>query len=343
MRNLGRRRLLQLVVLVPLLAMVAFGGVLVLQTLQAYRGIERLSALEQLVSAASRLTTEALDEESPASVAFAASGSESDRAGMLAARRHSDDAIRAFKASAASAGLSDAKALGVISEIERRLGGLAAFRQKADARTVERRDAGELLQPVTTRLAELFQRIAHLTNQDQLSELLLALHASMQMNDGQKIESARSDVGLKQGRLDAGVYQLWLTGVAKQSIFGRQYDDLGPERVRDQLRAFEAGPDGRAIESLRPKILAAANGDKVSEADASRWRDAMAERNKLWSASVGATRDELTATTKALQERARLSLILYVAAIVMAVMGVMALIHVVLRVVRGLLAELTKA
>ena len=101
--------------------------------------------------------------------------------------------------------------------------GLDAYRQKADARTVERRDAGELLQPITTRLAELFQRIAHLTNQDQLSELLLALHASIQMNDGQKIEAARSDVALKQGALDAAVYQLWLTGVAKQSIFGRQY------------------------------------------------------------------------------------------------------------------------
>src|SRR5260370_11070652 len=84
-------------------------------------------------------------------------------------------------------------------------------------------------------------------------------------------------------------------------------------------------------------------GDGVGEAGASRWRDAMAASNKLWSAAVGATRDELTATTKALQERARLSLMLYVAAIVMAVMGVMALIHVVLRVVRGLLAELTKA
>ena len=185
-------------------------------------------------------------------------------------------------------------------------------------------------------------RIAHLTHQDQLSELLLALHASIQMNDGQKIEAARSDVALKQGALDAAVYQLWLTGVAKQSIFGRQYDDLGPERVRDQLRAFDAGPDGRAIEALRPKILAAANGGKVNEADANRWRDAMAARNTLWSAAVGATRDELTAITQALQEQARLSLILYVAAIVVAALGVMALIRVVLRVVRRLLADARK-
>ena len=343
MRKLGLSRLLQLVVVVPLLAMVAFGGVLVLETLNAYREVERLSALEQLVSAASRLTTEALDVESPASQAFAATGSETQRAEMNAARQHSDEAIRLFKAAAASAGLTDPKALGLISEIEQRLGGLAAVRQKADARTFERRDAGNLLQPITTRLAELFQRIAHLINQDQLSELLLGLHAVMQMNDGQKIESARSDLALKDGRLDAAAYQIWLIGVAKQSMFGNQYDDLGPARVRDQLRAFDAGPDGRTIESLRPSILAAANGGKVSEADAKRWRDAMAARNPVWSAAVGATRDELTATAEALRAHARRTLILYIVTIALAIMGVMVLIRAVLRMVRGLLGELAQA
>src|ERR1700716_2487976 len=128
MRKLGLSRLLQLVVVVPLLAMGAFGGVLVLETLNAYRDVERLSALEQLVSAASRLTTEALDVESPASQAFAATGSEIQRAEMNAARQRSDAAIRSFKAAAASAGLTDPKALGFISEIEQRLGGLEAVR-----------------------------------------------------------------------------------------------------------------------------------------------------------------------------------------------------------------------
>ena len=64
MRKLGLTRLLQLVVLVPLLAMVVFGGVLVTETVQAYREVERLAALEQLVAAASRLTIKALNAES---------------------------------------------------------------------------------------------------------------------------------------------------------------------------------------------------------------------------------------------------------------------------------------
>src|ERR1700674_2090306 len=125
MRKLGLSRLLQLVVLVPLLAMAGFGGVLVLETLNAYREVHRLSALEQLVASASQLTIKALNTESIATQSFVASGSESQRSEMNASRPISDEAIRSFKDAAASAGLSDPKAVGIISEIERRLGGLA--------------------------------------------------------------------------------------------------------------------------------------------------------------------------------------------------------------------------
>jgi hypothetical protein len=60
MPNIGLSRLLQLVVLVPLLAMMAFGGVLVLETLNKYREVERLVRFERLVSAASQLTIKTL-------------------------------------------------------------------------------------------------------------------------------------------------------------------------------------------------------------------------------------------------------------------------------------------
>ena len=76
MRRLALSRLLQLVVLMPLVATVAFGGVLGLETLSTYREVERLSGLEQLVVAASRLTIKALNAESDASQAYVASGSE---------------------------------------------------------------------------------------------------------------------------------------------------------------------------------------------------------------------------------------------------------------------------
>jgi methyl-accepting chemotaxis protein len=342
MRKLGLSRLLQLVVLVPLLAMVAFGGVLVLETLNAYRAIERLSAFDHLIAAASRLTIKALNAESVATQSFVASGSESLRAEMNAARPNSDEAIRSFKSAAASVGLSDLKAVEIVSDIERRLGGLEGYRQKADARTLERRASGDLLQPITAGLADLFQRIAALVNEDQLSALLMGLHAIVQMNDGQRIEAGRMELALRNGPLDAGTYQILLNGLAKQSIFGKQFNDFGPVAGRDRLAAFDAGPDGRAIESLRPNLLAINHGGKVGEVDAKRWRDAMAARNTVWSAVVETTVEALTEKREVLQTGARWRLILYFATSVLAVIVVMGMNRVVLRVVRGLLGELTQ-
>ena len=60
MRTLGFSRLLQLVVVLPLVALTAFSGILVLDTLNGYRDIKRVAELEQLVVAASRLTTVAV-------------------------------------------------------------------------------------------------------------------------------------------------------------------------------------------------------------------------------------------------------------------------------------------
>jgi methyl-accepting chemotaxis protein len=343
MRKLGLSRLLHLVVVVPILAMVAFCGVLVLETLNAYREIENLSEVEELVSAASHLTITALYRESVASLAFVISGSESQRAAMNAARQRADEVIRTFKETAAAARLSDPEAIGIIREIEERLVGVNELRAKADTRTLQRRDAADLLQPITAGLADLFPRLALLINQEQLSQSLLAMQAIMELNKGQRFESGRADIALSSGSLDVPTYQTLQLGISKQMIFGRQFNNFGSARLRDQLRAFEAGPEGRAIEALRPAILAIANGSTVSESDAKRWREAVSARNQVWSATVDSTLDDLTATTDELRARALWQLALYFAASLLAVILVMATNRVVLRVIRGLLGELTRA
>jgi methyl-accepting chemotaxis protein len=343
MRKLGLSRLLHLVVIVPILAMVAFCGVLVLQTLNAYREIENLSEVEELVSAASHLTMTALYGESTTSMAFVISGSESQRAAMNAARQRADEVIRTFKAAAAAARLSDPESIGIIKEIEERLVGVNEFRAKADARTLQRRETGDLLQPITTGLADLFPRLALLINQEQLSRSLLAMQAIMEVNRAQRFESARTDIALSSGSLDAQTYQTLQIGISRQTIFGRQFNNFGSARLRDQLRAFEAAPEGRAIESLRPAILKITNGGTVSESDAKRWREAVSARNQVWSAAVDSTLEDLTATTDELRARALWQLALYFAASLLAVILVIATNGVVLRVIRGLLGELTQA
>jgi methyl-accepting chemotaxis protein len=343
MRKIGLSRLLRLIVLVPLLAMVAFAGVLVLETLNTYREVERLSELEQLVSAASQLSIKALNAESDASQSFAASASAAGRAEMNVTRQRSDAAIRSFTQAARSVKLSDPTSIAIISAIEQHIGDLKGFRAKADAGTLQRRDSGPLLQPITAGVAHLFLRIAHLVNQDKLNELLMALHAIMQMNDGQRIEAGRTAIALSSGPLDPLTYQTLLLGLSKQSTFLEEFDAFGPARARDQLTAFDASPDGRVIESLRPGILAINTGGKVSAAEATRWRNATAARDTVWSAAVGMTLDELTGTMQALEASARWHLIVYVATSLMAVIVIVGMNRAALSLVRRLLGELTQA
>ena len=343
MQKIGLNRLLQLAVLLPLAAMMSFGLVLVFQTVDKYREVERLGALERLITAASGLTVKALNLESAASQAFTASGSQALRNEMVNTRAVSDAAISSFKDAASTSNLTDAKALAIIADIEHRLNDLGDYRQNVDARTLDNRRWGVLLQPITTGLADLFARIAYLLDEDKLVERLLALNAIMQMNDGHKIEANRLETALNTGTLDSATYQLVLTGVAKQTIFGKQFDDFAPAAARERLAQFAAGPDGRAIETLRPAVLAAATGGKVSAADASRWRAAMAARNVVWAAAVGATLADLTATTEDLRADARMRLFIYLGGSLLVAVLAVALSRSVLRMVRRLLGELTRA
>ncbi len=199
MRSLSLSRLLQIVVALPLSALAAFSGILLLDTFDGYRDIERVAALEKIVVAASRMTVTPLNQEIIQALAFVTSGSELDRAEMQAARQRSDQAIVSFKDAAAAAGLSDSKSLEIIGNVGRRLRGFEALRSKADARTLKRRDVGAVLQPITSELADLYHRIVIFIDQGRLSVLLQALNAVTQLNDGQRIESGRTKPALQGG------------------------------------------------------------------------------------------------------------------------------------------------
>jgi methyl-accepting chemotaxis protein len=133
-----------------------------------------------------------------------------------------------------------------------------------------------------------------------------------------------------------------MLGLAKQSIFGRQFDDIGPKALCDEVRAFDAGRLGEAIVKLRPAVLAVNQGGKVSAEDARRWREAMLARNDLWSRAVQATLDELATTTQATYAQSKSRLMAYAGTTLLVVIAVMAMGRIVLRVVRRLLWELTR-
>jgi len=327
---------------VPLVALVAFGATIVVGSLRTYHDIEAVNKLEDLVTAASSLTVFALNQESTKTHPFVGSGSESARAEMMAVRLASDDAIRAFKRAAAASNLSDPQALAFISEIERRLEGLAEFRAKADARTLQRQESGALLQPIAARLADLILRVAMVTNDVQIKNRLLALHAILQLNDGERIEAGRAENALAAGFLDAELYRLLLLGVSKQLTFSKEFANFGSAAAQERLRAFSAGPHGQAIEAMRPAILAFNQGSRLREQDVPRLREALAARNTLTAEVVQATLTELKVETHALRDETLWQTIFYISATALVFIIVIGISRLVGQAVRRLLGELTE-
>jgi methyl-accepting chemotaxis protein len=281
-------------------------------------------------------------DESTKSHPFAASGSQQARAEPMAARQVSDEAIRAFKRAVAAAGMSDSKAVEYISEINRRLEGITAFRAKTDARALQHRDSGVFLQPISARLADLLARIASLTDEVRIKNQLLGLHAILQMNDGVRIEWGRTEDALRGGPLSTDLYQMLMLGLSKQAIFGREFDDFGPVAIQEKLRAFRTGPHGRTIETLRPAIIAINHGGKVSPEDGQRMREALAARNAAMAPAVQATVAELTNATNALRDGVAWRLALYAIATALVLVVVIGVSRFVLGTVRELLRELTR-
>ena len=342
MHRLSLSRLLHLMTFVPLLALVVFGATIVAGSLRTYRDIEAVNALEDLVTAASSLTVVALNAESTKTHPFVATGSENARAEMMATRLASDDAIRTFKRAAAASNLSDPQALEHIGDIERRLDGLTEFRTKADGRTLQRQESGALLQPIASRLADLILRVAMVTNDVQIKNRLLALHAILQLNDGERIEAGRAENALAAGFLDAQLYQLLLLGVSKQATFSKEFANFGSGAAQERLRAFNAGPHGQAIEAMRPAILAFNQGSRVREQDVGRLREALAARNTLTAEVVQVTLTELKDETHALRDETRWRTIIYIAASALLFVFVIQMSRFVRRAVRRLLGDLTE-
>jgi hypothetical protein len=119
MRNLGIGLLLRVIAIVPLLALAAFGGILVKQSYDEYRDITHVAALQRLASSAATLAT-AVPRESQFSYPYLASGAEADRARMLDYRPLTDRTFANLKTAANEAGLTDTAAIELVDAIGKR-------------------------------------------------------------------------------------------------------------------------------------------------------------------------------------------------------------------------------
>jgi methyl-accepting chemotaxis protein len=343
MRKLGLRLLLSLILIFPLVALAGFAAILVGDSWTGYREVERLSAVQRLVSATTYLAMTAMPSEGRATYPYLISGTAELRAKLDEQRQVTDRAFAAFKDAAAQSGLADQKLLDLVRHLETRMGGIAAIRQKVDARTMTRPEMSSFLQPNTAAGIDIIGRIAGLPETDRIRAHVMALQAALQMGDGGLIESGRGEIAFKDGALDAVQYRLLIHGLELQLTFGKQLENFAPASVLAELKAFTEGAHGKHIAKVTPLLLDINKGAKLDPADWPMWTEADVQRRALWARNIGTIDAALNAATHKMRMDAQRHLAWY-ASVALLVIGLMiGLGYLALRTIRKLLQGLTQA
>src|SRR5262245_43709828 len=117
MRKLGLSQLLFVILLLPLLALAVFAGILVNDSWNNYREVQRLALLQRLASATANFAMVAMPGEGRATYPFLGSGSEETRAKMVEQRKVTDRIFAELKEAAAEAALDDPQVRELLQKI----------------------------------------------------------------------------------------------------------------------------------------------------------------------------------------------------------------------------------
>jgi methyl-accepting chemotaxis protein len=343
MRKLGLRLLLSLILIVPLIALAGFAAILVGDSWTSYREIERLSAIQRFVSATTHLAMTAMPGEGRATYPYLASGTAELRAKLEEQRKVTDRSFASFKEAAAQSGLADQKLLDLVRHLETRMAGIAAIRQRVDARTITRPEMSSFLQPNTAACIDIIGRIAGMPETDRIRAHVVALQAALQTADGGLIESGRGEIAFKDATLNAVQYRLLIHGLELQASFGKQLENFAPASVLAELKAFTEGPHGKHIAKITPLLLDINKDAKLDPADWPMWTEADFQRRAMWARNIGTIDATLSAATHKLRMDAQRHLAWYAGVAILVISLVIGLGYLVLRTIRQLLQGLTQA
>jgi methyl-accepting chemotaxis protein len=339
MRHLGLGLLLRVIAIVPLLALAAFGGVLVKQSFDEYREITRVVALQRLVSAAAAYSS-GIPQESQASYPFLASGQEADRARMLARRPITDRIFVELREAAAAANLTDTSAIEILGKIEGRKPAFDALRQKFDTRTTERAEATSTLQPMVALGIDLIGRMGGLTNNSIIARRMIALQATLQTMDGNYLESSRAQLA-KDGPLKSGMLRQMQHGIELQNIFGALLANYASPGIVAEVQAFNSR-FAPVVAEVRPKVLDLQPNEKLSAEALQRWLDREKEIRNFWPQTVVKAEQELASEANRLSSTALTSLWVFSLATALVIAIIIGVSATVLRTVRRLFAGLNR-
>jgi methyl-accepting chemotaxis protein len=306
MHRIAFSKLLSVIVLIPVAALTLFAGTLIYESWSHYHDLVRASSLLRLAVAATRFAVIAMPAEGAASRDYLAGG---DKAKLDAQRRITDDLYRATRETAAA---NVAKNPGIeehLKAIEEGMRDIAAMRDKIDAKMA----TPAILTPVFVRTSghaiDAVGTMATVVSDAVLSRQVLALYATLHFGDGLLSQRGAGQVILTDGQAPPGLFLLLTSGVTRQTIFGKLFNDLAPAEAVRQYQAFDSA-GGRELQELR-EIALKNSGTPASPEQAKRWVDLYREMTTVLTSIFTSTADLISAEAEQLMTAAWRELVIY--------------------------------
>jgi diguanylate cyclase (GGDEF)-like protein len=292
----------------PLLALLAFAGLLAARTYDTWHNVEQTVALERVINAVEEYDR-AIPDETITSLGALQTGSAAMFAKLPALRVRAAASVENLRRQAAASGLSDPIALAYLNaalSID-----LKAHNARIDARTetlglILRTIRAPVLQSI-----ELVGRLAVLSTSPEVSRLMLAHNVAMWMNDALLVERGVRPIAGPDGRLALDPASGEATGVAQQELLALQFERLASPEVLPAWHRFLNDPSAATVRTMRRTILGVGEGGRLDPAGLDRWVAAMDLRLGLMKPVLAGSSAALRHTVMALQAGASRALISY--------------------------------
>jgi methyl-accepting chemotaxis protein len=337
MHRIAFSKLLSVVVLIPVAALTLFAGTLIYESWSRYNDLVRASSLLRLAVAATRFAVIAMPAEGAASRDYLAGG---DKAKLDAQRRITEELYRAVRETAAA---NVAKNSGVeehLKAIEAGMRDIAAMRDKIDARTATPATLTPLFVRTSGHAIDAVGTMATVVSDAVLSRRVLTLYATLHFGDGLLSQRGAGQLILSDGQASPGLFLLLTSGVTRQTIFGKLFNDLAPAEVVRQYQAFDSA-GGRELQELR-EIALKNSGTPASPEQVKRWVDLYREMTAVLTSIFTSTADLISAEAEQLTTAARRELVIYCGVTLGVLAVVLGLSRMVMSTLRTLLGGLSR-
>jgi len=296
--------------LLPILGMLYFSGVTLLEKKTIVSEMENLQELAELAPTISALVHELQKERGTSAVYIGSKGAkfvkELPSQWALSSTKHEDlkQALAVFDAAAFSTNLSNK-----VKVATEALANLEGTRQNVKALNITVPKMAGYYTPTIAKLLKIVEEMAVLSNNADVTKSITAYTAFLQAKERAGIERAMGGAGFGAGEFSPVIYQKFLQLIAMQDTFLSTFDIYATQEQREFLKTTLVGPDVDEVNRMRDIAIKSPNTKDVQGITGPYWFGTITKKINLLKVVEDKVSNDLLARTQDIKTSALTSFI----------------------------------